>query len=75
MEFRTYGMLRQVSTVLEFAQTIGRLTRDNITGIHGILVLNEAKAIHELDLSDFAGAVGLEMSLDFCLGGIAGEIP
>lgn len=47
----------------------GPLTGHNVTGIHRILVLDEAEPVHELDLSDFAGAMGREMGLDVSLGG------
>lgn len=50
------------------------LTGNDIACIHCILVLDEAEAIHELDLGDFASAMGLEMGLDIGLGGIAGEV-
>ena len=52
-----------------------QLTWNNITGIHGIFILNEAEAIHELDLGDLAGSMGLEMGLNVGLGGVAGEVP
>ena len=48
---------------------VSKHTRYNIPGIHGILVLDEAKAIHELDLGDLARAVGRKVSLDIGLGG------
>jgi hypothetical protein len=48
--------------------------RNDVTSVHGVLVLNEAEAIHELDLSNLASAMGLEVALDVCLGGIAGEV-
>ena len=51
-----------------------KLTRDDVAGIHGVLVLDEAEAVHELDLGDLASAMGLEMSLNFSLGGIARKI-
>lgn len=44
-------------------------TRYNIPGVHSVLVLDEAKAIHELDFSDLAGAMGGEVSLHVGLGG------
>jgi hypothetical protein len=50
------------------------LTGNDVTRIHGVLVLNETKAVHELDLSDLASAMGLEVALDICLGGIAREV-
>jgi hypothetical protein len=51
-----------------------RLTRDDVTRVHCVLVLNEAKAVHELDLGDFTGAMSLEVGLDFGLGGIARKV-
>jgi len=44
------------------------LTRNHIACIHGILVLNESKAIHELDLGDLPCAMGVEMGFDIGLG-------
>ena len=44
-------------------------TRYNITSIHRILVLNEAEAIHELDLSDLTSAMRCEVGLNIGLGG------
>lgn len=46
-----------------------RLTWDNVTCVQGILVLDEAKAVHKLDFGDLAGTVGREMGLDIGLGG------
>lgn len=43
------------------------LTRNHIPSIKSIIILNEAKAIHELDLSDVASPI-LEMVLDVFLG-------
>lgn len=45
-----------------------QLTRDDVAGIHGVLVLDETKAIHQLDLSDLTSAMGGEMSLNIGLG-------
>lgn len=50
-------------------------TRNDIASVHCVLILNEAEAIHEFDLGDLTSAMCLEMSLDVCLGGIAGEVP
>jgi hypothetical protein len=44
------------------------LTWDNVPGVHGILVLDETEAIHELDLGDLASAVRGEVRLDIGLG-------
>lgn len=48
--------------------TVVGLTRNDITGIHGILVFDESEAIHELDLGDLSGAMSVEMRLDIGLG-------
>lgn len=39
------------------------LTRDDITSIHSILILDESEAIHELYFGDLSGAVGIEVRL------------
>ncbi len=44
------------------------LTWNNVPGVHGILVLDEAKAVHKLDFGNLAGPVGSEVSLDIGLG-------
>lgn len=46
----------------------GRLTRNDVSGIHRILVFDEAKAVHQLDLGDFSGAMSRKVSLDIGLG-------
>lgn len=43
-------------------------TRNNITRVHRITVLDETKAVHELDLRNLAGAMLLEMFFDVGLG-------
>jgi len=45
------------------------LTRDDIARVHGILVLKEAKSIHELDFGNFTRAVASEMVCDILLCG------
>lgn len=45
-----------------------KLTWNDVTGIHGILILNEAEAVHQLDLRDLSGAMGTEVCLDVGLG-------
>jgi hypothetical protein len=45
-----------------------KLTWDYVTGIHSIIVLNEAKAIHEFDLGDLSSAMGSKVVLDINLG-------
>jgi hypothetical protein len=47
---------------------------DDIPGIHGILVLDEAKTVHKLDLGNLTGAMGREVSLNIGLGSIPGQI-
>ena len=44
------------------------LTRNDVTGVHGVLVLDEAESIHQLDLGDFTGSMGRKVSLDILLG-------
>ena len=44
------------------------LTRNDITGIHGILVFDESKAVHELDLGDLSSAMSVEVGLDISFG-------
>jgi len=46
-----------------------RLTRDDISRVHRVLVLDEAEAIHQLDLGDLSRAMGRKVSLDIGLGG------
>jgi hypothetical protein len=43
-------------------------TWNHVSRIHSILVLDEAEAVHELDLGDFACAVGSKMRFDIVLG-------
>ena len=45
-----------------------RLTWNDVSSIHGILVLDEAEAIHQLHLSDVASAMFCEMGLNVGLG-------
>ena len=43
---------------------LDELTRHNVSGIHGVLILNETKAIHQLDLRDLTRSMGTEVLLD-----------
>lgn len=43
-------------------------TWNHVTGVKRILVLDEAKTIHELDLGNLAGAMGVEVVLNVGLG-------
>jgi hypothetical protein len=49
-----------------------RLTRDNVAGIHGVLVFDETKAVHQLDFGDLAGTMGGEVGFDIGLGSFGG---
>lgn len=46
----------------------GELTWDDISGIHFVLIFDEAKAIHELDFLDGTSSMSFEVFLDilFC---------
>lgn len=44
------------------------LTRNDVFGIHGIFILNEAEAIHKLDFLDGARAMSREVLFDILLG-------
>jgi hypothetical protein len=70
----TYGKLCSRLGRIQCEVLKSKLTRNNVTRVHRVLVLDEAEAVHELDLSDLASAMGLEVGLDICLGGIAGEV-
>jgi len=47
---------------------VGVHTWNNVARIKGVLVLDEAEAIHEFDLSNLAGAMGVEVVLNVGLG-------
>lgn len=49
-----------------------QLTRNNIAGVHGILVLDETKAVHELDFGNLAGSVSRKVGFHVGLGCFAG---
>jgi len=58
-----------------FTHKVGAMEgRNDIAGIHRILILNETEAVHELDLGDLSGAMSVEVALDICLGCIARKI-
>ena len=72
---QTYGRLREARLVsqrdrrrMEQNRDGSLLTWDDIPGVHGILVLDETEAIHELDLGDLASAMRGEVRLDIGLG-------
>lgn len=66
---KTYGKLAKLLAHAQSGKS-GRWqhTWDDVTGIHWILVLNEAKAVHDLDLLNNSGAVSGEVVLDIFLG-------
>lgn len=47
---------------------------DDVTRVHHVLVLDEAEAVHELDLGDLAGAMGAKVARDILLGGLSGQV-
>jgi hypothetical protein len=55
-----------------FSHEVGAMEGWNdIARVHGIFVLDEAEAVHEFDFCNLAGAMGLEMSFNIGLCGIA----
>ncbi len=66
---REIGRTRRPTRQERGREQESKRTRYDIPGIHGILVLDEAKAIHELDLGDLTRAMGRKVSLDIGLGG------
>lgn len=49
-------------------QNGGAHTWDDIACVHVVLVLDEPEAVHELDLGNLAGAMGVEVVLNIGLG-------
>jgi hypothetical protein len=47
---------------------LGGHTRYDVTGIHSIFILDEAEAVHQLDLRNLTGAMGTEVFLDVLFG-------
>lgn len=45
-----------------------KLTWNDISCIHSIIILNETEAIHELDLNNLSGAMSSEVSFNVGLG-------
>ena len=45
------------------------LTRYNIASVHRVLILDEAKAIHQLHFHDLTSFMLIEVVLNVCLGG------
>lgn len=46
-----------------------RLTGNDVAGVHGVLVFDEAEAVHELDLGDLTSSMAGEVVLDVGLCG------
>lgn len=46
----------------------GNLTRNDISSIHRILVLDEPESVHQLDLCDLPGAMATKVFLDVLFG-------
>jgi hypothetical protein len=59
---------RRVLMASTYAAGLKQLTWDDILRIHGVLVLNKAEAIHEFDLGNLPGAMGVEVVLNVGLG-------
>ena len=64
----TYGKLHRMLAVAR-KRIAAKLTRHNVTRVHGVLVLDETKAVHELDLGDLTSSMAGEVVLDVGLGG------
>jgi hypothetical protein len=47
---------------------VGGFTRHDISGIKLIVILDEAEAVHQLDLRDLTRAMAAEMFLDVTFG-------
>lgn len=76
--WETYGKLKRMIVSVCFfydcydARKKRALTRNNIAGVHSILVLDETKTVHELDFGDLAGSVSCKMGFHIGLGCFAG---
>ena len=57
------------------AAGLGVRTGHNVTCVHCIFVLDEAEAVHELDLGDLASAMGVEVVLNIGLGSYSARGP
>lgn len=44
------------------------LTWNNIARVHRVLIFDEAESIHQLDLGNFASAMGRKVSFNIGLG-------
>lgn len=51
-----------------------RLTRDDITSVHRVLVFNKAKAVHELDVDNLPSAMGSKVVCDILFCGVTWKV-
>jgi hypothetical protein len=70
---RVLPLLRHLQD--EVAIEPGIRTRHDIARVHRIFVLDEAKAVHKLDLGDLASAMGVEVVLNIGLGSYSARGP
>jgi hypothetical protein len=63
--------------VSEIGVRVSKLCRtwNHIASIHSILVFDEAKAIHEFDLSNLTSAMSIEVRLNVSLCRVARKVP
>jgi hypothetical protein len=47
---------------------VGERTRNDVASIHSILIFDETKAIHKLDLGDLASSMSVEVGFDISFG-------
>lgn len=67
--FRSSSGLLLLSFLLVWVMGVqAPLTRNNVSGIHGIFVFDEAKPVHEFDLCNFSSAMRGKVRLNLGLG-------
>lgn len=71
---KSYPAMRHLHDEVATQMTRGR-TRHDIARIHRIFVLDEAKAVHKLDLGDLASAMSVEVVLNIGLGSYSARGP
>ena len=62
------GCVSRSSIIIHGERACRIRTRYDISRIHGVFVLDEAEAIHKLNLGDLACAMSVEVVLDIGLG-------
>ena len=50
-----------------------KLTRNNVAGVHSILILDKPEAVHKLDFGDLAGAMSRKVGFHIGLGCFCGS--